>query len=48
MHKVIHFSQKVYLKSYIHMYTKLRTGANMILRNTFGQTMENVTKHKRY
>ena len=30
------------------MYTKLRTGANMILRNTFGKTMENVTKHKRY
>ena len=46
MHKVIHFSQKVYLKSYIHMYTKLRTGANMILRNTFGKTMENVTKHR--
>ena len=46
MHKVIHFSQKVYLKSYIHMYTKFRTGASMILRNTFGKTMENVTKHR--
>ena len=46
MHKVIHFSQKVYLKSHIHMYTKLRTGAKMILRNTFGKTMENVTKHR--
>ena len=28
------------------MYTKLRTGANMILTNTFGKTMENVTKHR--
>ena len=33
VHKVIQFNQKAWLKTYIDMNTKLRTGAKVTLRN---------------
>ena len=35
VHRVIKFNQKVWLKPYIDLNTKLRQKAKMILRNTF-------------
>ena len=55
MHRVIQFNQKAWVKPYINMNAKLKTGAKndlekdffkLMINSIFGKTMENVRKDR--